>query len=266
MRINQIFLLVLLMLFSCTEDVSREISTDLTQEANQLFQFSQALSESNYLGNISYQDYFRISSSELPGCPTIVRSLASRIIVLDYSNPTEFTQENSKKRTGKIILDFTLSNTANPTWVLQYEDYSLEGTKVKGMRQFRAITSNETEAEFENLEVELAKNLSFLSSGKLNHSVSRSSLRPFALSTRGKVEGKNPAGREFSITITEAKEQLFACYRDGWDLTQSGKEAWEVSRGSTSEVIYIAAFQTNTGCNPVVTATLPDGKIFQLNP
>ena len=87
MRINQIFLLVLLMLFSCTEDVSREISTDLTQEANQLFQFSQALSESNYLGNISYQDYFRISSSELPGCPTIVRSLASRIIVLDYSNP-----------------------------------------------------------------------------------------------------------------------------------------------------------------------------------
>lgn len=261
-----IFLFFVLLASSCTEEESRTISTDLSVEALQHFKLSKAFSESIYLGNISYQDYFRISSAELPGCPTIDRSLQSRIITLDYSKPLECTQENNKTRTGKIILDFTLSNTSSPTWIMTYEEYSVEGIKVSGTRQFRAITSNETEASFENLEIELPKNLAFLIKGKTNHSVSRANFRPFALSTRGNLEGINPAGRNFNLVITEPKEQLFACYRQGWFLTQTGKESIKIARGIERDVVYTTTYQTPTGCNPNVTAILPDGRISLLNP
>ena len=259
-------LLLLLFASSCTEDESRTISTDLSVEAIQHFNFSKAFSESTYLGNISYQDYFRISSAELPGCPTIERSLQSRIITLDYSKPIECTQENSKPRAGKIILDFTLSNTSSPTWTLTYEEYSVEGIKVSGAKQFRSLASNETEASFENLEIELPENLSFLVKGKTNHSVSRANFRPFALSTRGNLEGINPAGRNFNLVITEPKEQLFACYRQGWFLTQTGKESIKISRGIDRDVVFTSTYQTSTGCNPSVVAVLPDGRNLQLNP
>jgi hypothetical protein len=261
-----LFLLSILFASSCAEDESRTISTDLSLEANQHFQFSRAFSESNYLGNISYQDYFRVASSELPGCPTIERSLQSRIITLTYSSSTECTQENTNQRSGKIILDFTLSNSASPSWTMTYEDYSIDGIKISGLRQFKALASNETEASFENLEVILPKNLSFLVKGKLNHSISRVSLRPFALSTRGSLEGRNPSGRTFGLVITEPKEQIFACYRSGWHLTQSGKESLKISRGNNSEATYSYSYQTSTGCNPSVIALLPDGRNLKVNP
>lgn len=265
MRIYKSLLIALWVVSSCTEDISREISTDLTVEATQFFQFSRAISESNYLGNIFYPDYFRINSDELPGCPTIVRGLGSRIIVLDYSNTADCEEELKKERSGKIILDFSLSNSSDPTWSLQYDDYFFDGIKIKGRREFKALASNETEGSFENLEIELPQNQSFLVSGKFNHSVSRSSFRPFALSTRGNLSGRNPVGRNFELTITKPKEQLFACYRDGWDLTQTGEEAWEISRGGNSVIAYSTRFETNIGCNPLVISILPDGRTYQLN-
>lgn len=261
-----IFFFLALLASSCSEDESKTISTDLSTEAIQHFDLSKAFSESNYLGNISYQEYFRINSSELPGCPTIERSLQSRIITLDYSKTVECTQENNKPRTGKIILDFTLSNTTSPSWIMTYEDYSTDGIKISGERQFRAITSNETEASFENLEVELSKNLSFWIKGKLNHSVSRANFRPFALSTRGSIAGINPTGRTFTLVITKPKEQLFACYRQGWFLTQTGEESLKISRGIGRDVVHTTTYQTSTGCNPSVITLLPDGRNFQLNP
>ena len=261
-----IFLFILLLATSCTEDESRTISTDLGVEAIQHFKLSSSFSESNYIGNISYQDYFRIGSAELPGCPTIERSLQSRIITLDYSKPIECTQENNKPRTGKIILDFTLSNSNSPSWVMTYEEYSVDGIKISGTKQFRAIASNETEASFENLEIELPNNLSFFFKGKTNHSVSRANSRPFALSTRGNLEGVNPAGRNFNLVITEPKEQLFACYKQGWFLTQTGKESLKIARGIEREAVYTTTYQTATGCNPTIIATLPDGRNLQLNP
>lgn len=255
-----------LLAFSCSEDVSKEINTDLSQEAVQFFQFSEAMWESNYLGNISYQDYFRISSAELPGCPTIIRSSASRIIQLDYSTPLECDQINKTSRSGKIILDFTLSNSSTPVWTLTYEDYLFDGIKIDGFRQFQSVSFNENRETFENISVELKKNLGFQASGTFAHSVSRSSFRPFALSSRGRIEGKNPTGRDFSLVITESKEQLFSCYRDGWELPQTGKESWIVSRGINNSLAYEVLFKASAECNPVVLSTLPDGRSLQLNP
>jgi hypothetical protein len=252
--------------FSCSEDVSREISTDLGIEALQFFQFSEMMWESNYLGNISYPDYFRISSAELPGCPTINRTTSSRIIELDYSNSVECQQENKTPRSGKIILDFTLSNSSNPTWTLTFESYTFDGIKIQGFKQFRNLSFNENEESFENISVELGGNLGFIAKGNFAHSISRLSFRPFGLSSRGRIDGKNPAGRDFSLVITESKEQVFSCYRDGWELPQTGRESWIVSRGATSSLEYEVSFQASEACDPLVVSTLPDGRTLQLNP
>lgn len=204
---NPFFYFSILVLYtSCTEDVSRNINTDLTQEADQFFQFSEALSESSYLGNISYPDYFRISSEELPGCPAIIRRTEKRIIELDYSNPQKCDQPNKTPRKGKIILDFALSNTPEMSWTLKYEGYIFGTTQIEGIRNFSTLSFGENTEKIENLRIELDKNLGFIFSGSFSLSVARLSSRPFALSTRGRIEGTNPAGRDFSLVITQAKE------------------------------------------------------------
>lgn len=256
----------MLVLASCTEDVSRDINTDLTQEADQFFHFSEALSESSFLGNISYTEYFRITSEELPGCPTIVRNTGSRTIELDYSAAQECTQVNKSVRTGKIILDFAQSNTTNLSWTLSYQDYSFENVKLEGTRHFKNTSFNENEETFDNLSIVLDNNLGFSTSGSFNYSVAKLSFRPFALSTRGRIQGTNPAGRDFSLVITESKEQLFSCYRDGWELPQTGMETWVVSRGTTNGLNYMIKFEANEACDPTVISTLPDGRTLQLNP
>lgn len=256
----------LLFCVSCIEDVSRTINTDLTQEADQFFRFSEVLSESSYLGNISYPDYFRISSEDLPGCPTIIRRTEDRIIELDYSNPQGCEQANKSPRTGKIIIDFALSNTPQLRWKLTYEGYTFRNTKIEGARNFSNTSFGENTETIENLKIELEKNLGFSISGSFSYSVARLSFRPFALSTRGRIEGTNPAGRDFSLVITQAKEQLFSCYRQGWVLPQSGNETWIISRNSSSSLDYMVRFENNEGCDPTVISTLPDGRSLQLNP
>jgi hypothetical protein len=262
-----LFLISVLSFFgSCSEDVNRNIDTDLTQEAAQFFQFSEALSESSYLGNISFADYSRILSEDLPGCPTINRDITARRIELDYSNPQECEQPNKTSRSGKIILDFTLSNTNVPSWKLTYDDYSFGKNRIEGVRSFSNPSFGENKETFENLRIELEKNLSFYANGTLFYSLARLSFRPYALSTRGRIEGNNPAGRDFSLVITEAKEQFFSCYREGWELPQTGKETWVISRGTTRSLDYMVRFETNEACKTVVISTLPDGRTLQLNP
>lgn len=264
---RNLFLTALLLVFwSCTEDVSGDINTDLTQEADQFFQFSEALSESSYLGNISYSDYFRISSDELPGCPTITRNTEARTIELDYSNPQECDQPNKTARKGKIILDFALSTPSVVSWTLAYEEYIFGTTQIEGIRKFSNPSFGENTEKIENLRIELDRNLGFVVTGSFSYSVARLSFRPFALSTRGRIEGKNPAGRDFSLVITQAKEQLFSCYREGWELPQSGSESWIISRGPSRSLDYMVKFESNDGCDPNVISTLPDGRSLQLNP
>lgn len=260
------FILFLLILTSCTEDVSRNVNTDITKEADQFFRFSKALGESGYLGNISFGDFFRITAEELPGCPLITRNTSTRTIVLDYSLPQACEHLNSIPRTGKIILDFSLSNTTEASWTLTYEDYTFGGTRIEGTRYFMNTSFNENQETIENLKITLEPNLGFIINSTLFYSVARLSARPFALSARGRVEGTNPAGRNFTSSITGAKEQLFSCYRLGWELPQSGTESWIVSRGNSSSLEYMVKFETGEGCNPTVISSLPDGRSLQLNP
>lgn len=258
--------IVSLLLCSCTEDVSKDISTDLAQESEQFFKFSEAISESSYLGNFSYSEYLTFSSAELPGCPKIIQIPESRIIELIYATDPECEQTKKSLRTGKIRLDFTLSESETPYWSLTYENYTFEGRHLEGSRQFVALNANENRENFEDVTVELENQLSFVATGTFTFSVVRSGSKPFSLSTQGRIEGRNPAGRNFSIFITSAKEQSFQCYQDGWELPQKGAESWIVSRSNSTTLDYDVSFQKSDVCEPFVISTLPDGRTLQLNP
>ncbi len=258
-------LLALSLFFSsCTEEASKEINTDLTQEANQFFQFSQAISESSYLGNISYSEYLRISSAELPGCPSIVLLPNTRVIELIYSSSPECEQPNKTLRTGKIIVDFTLSDAESPSWTLTYDSYTFGTTEIEGFRQFEGLSVSQNQEIFEDLKIELENQASFVAAGTFTYSVVRSDTVPVSLNTSGRSDGKNPAGREFSLVTTKAKEQLFECYREGWSLPRTGEESWIVSRSNTNSVDYQVSFQSTDDCQVLVVSALPDGRTLQL--
>lgn len=255
-----------LLLGACSEDAGREINTDLVQEAEQFFGFSEAFGESSYLGNLTYGDYLTIISAELPGCPTIIQNPETKTIELDYSSPQECEQENTAPRTGKIILDFTFADSLNPNWSLTYDNYTFKGSEFTGTRKFVRLSSSENRESFESLTIKSAQELTFVAEGELSYVISRLNPAPVSLTTRGQIQGRNPAGRDFSLVITEAKEQLFQCYSASWELPQKGKESWIVSRTASSSVDYRVSFEPTETCNPVVISTLPDGRSLQLNP
>jgi hypothetical protein len=254
------------LLWSCTEEVSKDINTDLTVEATHFFNFSEAMLESTYLGNISYPEYARIISGNLPGCPEVTLSTDSRIITLNYDAESECEQENNTPRTGRIVLDFSLSNSDTSSWTLTYEEYTYRGNKIEGTRHFERITLMDNKELFEDLSVELAGGLTFYADGELSYSVVRADFGPSSLTIKGKIGGRNPAGRNFSLVTTEAKIQQFQCYSAGWELPQSGKESWIVSRSATTDLEYKVNFQSSETCDPLVTSTLPDGRSLNLNP
>lgn len=261
-----IYFLILSLLSSCNEEISRDISTDLSKEADQFFDFSTAINEGSYLGNFSYPDYFRTQSQSLPGCPKIEIDQTLRLITLDYDAVDSCTQEKNFKRKGKIRLDFSQSNTQIATWWMEYMDYHFENSEITGKREFKALSTSQNQEKFENLKFKTDTDLSFVANGTNTYFVSRFSFRPFAISFVGTMEGINPAGRKFTQTLTKAKEVYINCFSEGWILPFEGEENWTVDRGIGRELAYKFDFSSEGQCDPVVTVLLPDGRNLVFNP
>lgn len=259
-------ILFLSLLFSCNEEIGRDITTDLSQEADQFFNFSTAINEGGYLGNFSYSDYFRTQSQSLPGCPKIEIDQTLRLVTLDYDAADSCTQEKNFKRNGKIKIDFSQSNTQLATWWMEYENYKFDNTEIIGKREFKTLSSSQNQEKFENLKIKTDNNLSFVAKGTHTYFTSRFSFRPFAISFVGFIEGTNPAGRKFTQTLTQAKEVYINCYSEGWVLPFEGEETWTVERSEGRELTYRFNFSSEGECNPEVNVFLPDGRTLTLNP
>ncbi|MDX5338502.1 MAG: hypothetical protein LPK25_05705 [Cyclobacteriaceae bacterium] len=260
-----LFLVSFSLLFGCSEDINSDIQTDLLEEADQFFVVSEIVNESSYLGNFTFGDYFRFSSSSLPGCPVLSLNSQTLEITLDYNQAVTCEQKNSESRSGKIILDFSQANTDNPTWILIYEGYTFQNTKIDGQRFFKRLSNSQNSETFENLKITTEKNLGFTLKGNYTYFLSRFNFRPFGISYVGKHEGTNPAGRNFIQSITEAKELYISCYSEGYTLPEKGKENWKVSRGTT-DLNYAVSYLSTQECSIQVKAMLPDGRTLDLQP
>ncbi len=256
----------LIFLNACKEDDDRVISTDLPTEASQLFVVSNAWSEALFFTQISFNQYSGADSLELPGCPDILIDKTAKRVTLTFDPETTCDLSGKSTRSGKLILDLAQSDSENPIWFLEYENYTFEGASIKGIRTFTKNSSGLVNETFSALTHKTIDQLTHQFSGNLTHKLSLVSGIVIGVNSKGMIDGRNPSGRNFIFDFSENRELLFSCFQDNQLLPVAGKETWQVSRGEASQVIHRLSYEWKENCNVEAFVVLSDGRRLLLNP
>ncbi|MEN2281543.1 hypothetical protein AAGF08_05340 [Algoriphagus sp. SE2] len=264
-RINFLLISLFVLLTSCQEDADKVIRTDLPAEAAQLFNISEGWSESLYFALLTFEEYQALeSTSSLPGCPNLIIENDTRKVFLDFDNENECLQTGTKKRSGKLIIEFSLSGGITPTWILEYENYSFNGISMRGIRTFRRNSPNDITENFDPITFKTTKDLTTVFSGNLTHS--RGLSNSIGIISGGNITGINPAGREFSVEIPNDRLMLSTCFQNNELIPVTGTEIWEISRGSNKKVTHQLKYELIDSCKVAANVLLPDGRQLLLNP
>lgn len=256
----------LIFLIACKEDEDRVISTDLPTEASQLFVVSNAWSEALFFSQLSFDQYTNADSLDLPGCPEILVDKTAKRITLTFDPAIACEQTGSSKRSGKLILDLAQSDSENPVWFLEYENYTFEDASLEGIRTFTKNSSGEITESFETLTHKTKNELTHQFGGELTHTLSLANGVLVGLNSNGIIFGRNPAGRNFTFAFNETRELLFSCFQDNQLFPVAGIETWEVSRSETAQVVYNLTYESKENCKVEANLILPDGRRLLLNP
>lgn len=256
----------LFFLIACKEDEDRVISTDLPTEASQLFIASNAWSEAIFFTQISFDQYSNPDSLDLPGCPEILADKTAKRVTLTFDPTTTCGQTGTSKRSGKLILNLAQSNSEDPVWFLEYENYTFEDASINGIRTFTKNPSGVINETFETLTHKTKNELTHQFGGNLIHTLSLVNGVVVGLNSKGMINGRNPAGRNFIFDFSEKRELLFSCFQDNQLFPVSGKENWQVSRSETAQVIYNLTYESKENCKVEAYVVLPDGRRLLLNP
>lgn len=256
----------LIFLIACKEDEDRVISTDLPTEASQLFIVSKAWSEAIFFTQISFDHYSNAESLDLPGCPEILVDKIAKRVTLTFDPGSTCEQTGTSKRSGKLILDLAQSDSGNPIWFLEYENYTFQDASINGIRTFTKNPSGVINETFATLTHKTKNELTHQFGGNLTHTLSLVNGVVVGLNSKGMINGRNPAGRNFIFDFSEKRELLFSCFRDNQLFPVAGKEAWQVSRSETAQVMYNLAYEWKENCKVEAYVVLPDGRRLLLNP
>jgi hypothetical protein len=256
----------LVFLIACKEDEDRVISTDLPTEATQLFLVSNAWSESLFFTQISFEQYSNAASLDLPGCPHILLDQTAKRVTLTFDPAASCEQTGKSIRSGKLILDLAQSGSENPVWFLEYENYTFEDASINGIRTFTKNSSGVVNETFETLTHKTKNLLTHQFSGNLTHSLSLVNGIVVGLNSKGMINGRNPAGRNFVFDFNDKRELLFSCFQDNQLLPVDGKETWQVSRSETSQLTHSLTYEWKENCRVEAYVVLSDGRRLLLNP
>lgn len=256
----------LIFLIACKEDEDRVISTDLPTEASQLFIVSNAWSEAIFFTQISFDQYSNAESLDLPGCPEILVDKTAKRVTLTFDPGSTCEQTGTSKRSGKLILDLAQSDSGNPIWFLEYENYTFQDASINGIRTFTKNPSGVINETFATLTHKTKNELTHQFGGNLTHTLSLVNGVVVGLNSKGMINGRNPAGRNFIFDFSEKRELLFSCFQDNQLFPVAGKEAWQVSRSETAQVMYYLTYEWKENCKVEAYVVLPDGRRLLLNP
>jgi len=256
----------LIFLVACKEDEDRVISTDLPTEASQLFAVSNAWNEAVFFSQISFEQYSNADSLDLPGCPEILIDKIADRVTLTFDPETTCEQTGISKRSGKLILDLAQSDSENPAWFLEYENYTFEDASINGIRTFSKNSSGVINETFETLTHKTKNELTHQFGGDLTHTLILVNGILVGLNSNGIIFGKNPAGRNFTFIFNEKHELLFSCFQNNQLFPVAGKEIWQVSRSETAQVEYNLTYESKGNCNVEAYVLLPDERRLLLNP
>jgi hypothetical protein len=256
----------LIFLVACKEDEDRVISTDLPTEASQLFAVSNAWNEAVFFSQISFEQYSNADSLDLPGCPEILIDKIAERVTLTFDPETTCEQTGISKRSGKLILDLAQSDSENPAWFLEYENYTFEDAAIDGIRAFTKNSLGVVNETFETLTHKTTNELTHQFGGSLAHTLSLVNGEVIGFNSNGIIYGKNPAGRNFTFVFNEKRELLFSCFQDNQLFPIAGKEIWQVSRSETAQVVYNLTYEPKENCKVEAYVLLPDLRRLLLNP
>lgn len=262
-----LFSILIVALSACQEDADKVISTDLPTEAGQLFDLSTAWSESLYFGLLSLEEYQSMdSTSTLPGCPTLTVESDSSKVSLEFTSENECLQSGDANRSGKIILQYVLSDSISSNWTMEYEDYSFEENSLTGVRFFKKDSSNQIAESFSSLKMKTKEELTTTFSGNLKHSKSNLLTSSIGIISGGTINGVNPVGRDFSMEIPNDRLMLSSCFLKNELIPVAGSETWNVGRSNNKIVTYQLDYELIDSCQVAANALLPDGRTLLLNP
>ncbi|WBL41672.1 hypothetical protein PBT90_12995 [Algoriphagus halophytocola] len=259
--------LCLPLLIGCKEDESKEIQTDLTIEAQEIYGASSALSEPLFFVYFGYENYKNLDSIPLPGCPEILVDDSLKQVRLNFKASEDCTLSEVYVRSGEIILNYdSISNVPDTKITLNYNSYAYGPHSLSGSRTFELDEDSVSHEKFENLLVNYGSDVSSEISGEYNHTLIITDEELSQISSLGQIKGRNPAGRKIEINLISPKIQSKSCFSQNLMLPSGGKESWLVQRGESTTASYAVTYDPVSTCDSNVFAVLPDGKTLLLNP
>ncbi|WP_373494485.1 hypothetical protein [Aquiflexum sp.] len=251
---------------SCSGDIDKVITTDLQAEGNEIFGVSLALEESLFFAFQTFEDFKKIDTIPLPGCPEIIVNEVEKKVTLEFSAESQCDTNKNLSRSGKINIKYINTNVLETITRIEYEDYKVKGYVIEGKRDFKQIRSltnpNRRTESFENILIinETGSSTKLKGEAVFNLVYENQVLKEFTSS--GSVEGRNITGRPIKMTQTSPKRYIVSCLKSGFVLPGQGTETWQIFRNETQAVSHNVVYEQETDCIKKMTITLQDGRVM----
>lgn len=274
--LKNIFIIILLIwATACSNDIDRNITTDLQVEGNEIFNVSLALEEPLYYAFLTLEEY-RIAMKDtltsndsipkvpiVPGCPIINIDETLKEVTLTFSEKTDCPSQKLKRK-GQITLQFLTPNVLESNVLMKYNQYSIGTTKMEGSRTFtktnRLFPQNRRTEIFEDLLIIDEFGSSTKISGNFEHQLTFQNGTILEYKTSGNLEGRNLTGRKIKMTQTNPRIYKTECVKQGIVLASVGMENWEIFRTPTQSLRHNLEYQQEKTCEPKAIISLSDGR------
>ncbi|MFD2037679.1 hypothetical protein ACFSKL_22990 [Belliella marina] len=266
---NRLFfpILTLIALWSCTNDIDKNITTNLQVEANEIFRTSLALEESLIYPFYSFEAFQNAPIDTFPGCPDLTVNEILKTVTLDFSKKAS-CESQKIERIGKIILEFSNDEEQNETVTLRYEDYKINNAEIQGARTFTKEQGNfnidRWTENFEELSIIDEFNSSTKISGEFVYNLTSSGDTLSTFTSMGSIEGRNITGRPLKMASTTQRQYSVDCISAGWVLPNSGIEVWEIFRNTNRSTAHTVSFSSEDNCESKARILLSDGRTIIL--
>lgn len=271
---NLFFILLLVWATACSNDIDRNITTDLQVEGNEIFNVSLAIEETLFYAFLTLDQYRTAMNDTLtpndslptplvPGCPLIGIDETLKKVTLTFSEQSNCASQKLK-RTGKITLQFVTPNVLESNVLMEYDQYSISTTKIEGSRIFRqtrgAFPQDKRTEIFEDLLIIDEFGSSTKVSGNFEHQLSFQNGAFLEFMTSGNLEGRNLTGRKIKMTQGNPRIYKTECIKKGSVLPSMGLENWEIFRTPTQSLRHTLEYQQETACESKAVISLSDGR------
>ncbi|MCH7408286.1 hypothetical protein MM239_02675 [Belliella sp. DSM 111904] len=266
-----IFIATITTISSCSNDIDKEITTDVQVEANEIFEISLAIEESLRFALYSFDDFKNNGSTSILGCPLIEVSEEDMNVKLTFvAIETENCTTKKIERTGFIKLSYAGLESDNGLVALEYDDYKVRGKRLEGKRTFEEVVglgnTRRISESFEDLVITDEDDNTSKVDGNYQYQVQYLNDSISTISSSGNLIGRNKTGRTIKMQQTSPRVYRKECLNEGIVIASSGIETWEISRTPSQSVAHTLTFSQGEACQSTASIRLNDGRVLNFNP